>query len=108
MRTFDLIVDHVVVDEVALADGPLVLVAVDHVLEVRHGVRGGRGGQADLDGVEVVERLAPDRQLRGGVAAVALVGDDQVEGVDGMSSCSASSSTVLVAELEDGLAGRRG
>ena len=40
------------------------------------------GGQADLDGVEVVERLAPDRQLLRGVAAVALVGDDQVEGVD--------------------------
>ncbi len=43
---------------------------------------GRRRGQADLDGVEVVERVAPDRQLGGGVAAVALVGDDQVEGVD--------------------------
>ena len=30
----------------------------------------------------MVERLAPDRQLLRGVAAVALVGDDQVEGVD--------------------------
>ena len=45
-------------------------------------MRGGRGGEADLDGVEVVERLAPDRLLLGRVAAVALVGDDQVEGVD--------------------------
>ena len=43
----------------------------------------GRGGEADLDGVEVVERVAPDGQLLGGVAAVAFVGDDQVEGVDG-------------------------
>ncbi len=43
---------------------------------------GGRGGEADLDRVEVVERVAPDRQLLGRVAAVALVGDDQVEGVD--------------------------
>ena len=72
----------VVVDEVALADRPLVLVAVDEVLEVGHGVRSRRGGQADLDGVEVFERVAPDRQLLGRVAAVALVGDDQVEGVD--------------------------
>ena len=52
---------RVVIDEVALADGPLVLVAVDDVVEVRRGVGGGRGGQADLDGVEVVERVAPER-----------------------------------------------
>ena len=77
-----MILHDVVVDEVALADGPLVVVAVDDVLEVGHGVGGGRGGEADLDGVEVVERVAPDRQLLGRVAAVALVGDDQVEGVD--------------------------
>ena len=56
--------DHVVVDEVALADGPLVLVAVDDVLEVRRRVSRRRRGQADLDRVEVVERVAPDRQLR--------------------------------------------
>ena len=56
--------DHVVVDQVALADGPVVLVAVDDVVEVGLGVRGRRGGQADLDGVEVVERVAPERQLR--------------------------------------------
>ena len=34
MRTSDLMRDHVVVDEVALPDGPLVFVAVDDVLEV--------------------------------------------------------------------------
>ena len=82
MRTSDLTRHDVVVDEVALADRSLVVVAVDQVLEVGHGVGGRRGGQADLDGVEVVERVAPDRQLLGRVAAVALVGDDQVEGVD--------------------------
>ena len=55
----------VVVDEVALADGALVVVAVDQVLEVGHRVGGRRGGQPDLDGVEVVERVPPDRQLLG-------------------------------------------
>ena len=44
---------------------------------------GRRGGQADLDGVEVVQGVAPDGQLWRGVAAMAFVGDDQVEGVDG-------------------------
>ena len=34
MRTLDLTLHDVVVDQVALADGPLVLVAVDDVLEV--------------------------------------------------------------------------
>ena len=51
----------VVVDEVALADGALVLVAVDDVLEVRRRVRGRRRGQADLDRVEVVERRSARR-----------------------------------------------
>ena len=108
MRTSDLIVDDVVVDEVALADGPLVLVAVDEVVEVGHGVGGRRGGQADLDGVEVVERVAPDRQLGGGVAAVALVGDDQVEGVDRDVELLGVVVDRLVADAEDGLAGRTG
>ena len=82
IRTSERTRDHVVVDEVAVADGTVVVVAVGKVLEVGHRV-GGRGrGQADLDRVEVVERVAPDRPLPGRVAAVALVGDDQVEGVD--------------------------
>ena len=73
---------HVVVDEVAVADRVLVVVAVREVLEVRHGVGRGGGGEPDLDRVEVIERLAPDRLLLRRVAAVTLVGDDQVEGVD--------------------------
>ena len=60
---------HVVIDQEALADGPLVLVAEDDVLEVAGGMGGGRGGEADADGVEVVERVAPDRKLLAGVAA---------------------------------------
>ncbi len=60
-----------------------VAVGEDQVGEVGHRVRRRGRGQADLDGVEVVEGLAPDRQLLRGVAAVALVRDDQVEGVDG-------------------------
>ena len=46
-------------------------------------MRGGRGGEADLDGVEMVEGVAPDAHLLRRVAAMAFVGDDQVEGVDG-------------------------
>lgn len=74
---------HVVVDQVALADSPVVLVAEHQVLEVGHGVQGWRGRQAHLDSVEVVEGVAPDGHVPCGVAPVALVGDDQVEGVDG-------------------------
>jgi hypothetical protein len=55
-------------------------------------VGGGGGGEADLDGVEVVEGVAPDGELLAGVAAVAFVGDDEVEGVDGDVEASASSS----------------
>ena len=45
-------------------------------------MRRGRGGQADLDGVKVVERLAPDGEFRGSVSAVAFVGNDQVKRVN--------------------------
>ena len=75
-------VHHVVIDQVALAHGAGVLVAVHDVAEVRLGVGRRRGGQADLDGVEVVQRVPPDGHLGRRVAAVALVGDDDVEGVD--------------------------
>ena len=54
----------VVIDQVALADGAGVFVAVDHVVEVGLGVGGGRGGQADLDGVEMVQRVPPERRPR--------------------------------------------
>src|ERR1035441_153695 len=43
---------------------------------------GGCGSEADLDGVEVVKGAPPDGGLGRGVAAVAFVGHDQIEGVD--------------------------
>ena len=73
---------NVVVDQVALADGALVLVPVDDVIEVRGRVQRRRGGEPDLRRVEVVDRAPPDGVELRGVAAVALVGDHQVEGVD--------------------------
>lgn len=74
--------DHVVVHEVSLGHRLPIVVAEDKVFEVRGGVRRGRGGQTDLEGIEVIERGTPDRLLCGGVAPVALVRDDDVEGVD--------------------------
>src|SRR5207237_48559 len=47
--------------------------------EEADGLAGGGGGQADQEGVEVVEHLAPE-VVDG---AVALVGHDKVEGLDG-------------------------
>ncbi len=64
----------------AISDGALVGVFGDQVLvEEAQGVFRGRGGQADEEGVEVLEHLAPEVVDR----AVALVGDDEVEGLDG-------------------------
>ena len=108
MRTFGLDVHHVVVDQEALADGALVLVAVDHVAEVGLGVGGRRGGQADLDGVEVVERVPPDGQLGRGVAAMAFVGDDDVEGVDGDVELVGVLVDVVLLARPDAPAGRTG
>ncbi len=55
--------DDVVIDQEAFGDGGFVLVLEDFFLEERGGVAGGRGGEADFDGVEVVERSAPDGGL---------------------------------------------
>ena len=74
--------DGVKIDEEAFADDTLIFVAVDHVLEEGFRVRRRRRGQADLDGVEMLERVAPDRLLGGGIAAMAFVRDDDVEGVN--------------------------
>ncbi len=55
--------DRVVVDQMALAYGAVVLVAVDEIFEVGHRVQCGSSGQANLDGVEVIECVTPRGQL---------------------------------------------
>ena len=74
--------DGVVVDKVALSHGPLVLVAVGHLLEVGRRVRRRRGRQPDLDGIEMFECAPPHRDLGRCVPPVALVGDHKIEGVN--------------------------
>ena len=70
----------IVVDVHAVGDGLLVAVLHHEVLvEEADGLLGGRGGEADEVGVEVFEHLAPE-VVDG---AVAFVGDDEVEGLDG-------------------------
>ena len=70
----------VVVDVDAVGHGLLVAVFHDQVLvEEAEGLLGGRGGEADQVGVEVLQHLPPE-VVDG---AVALVGDDDVEGLDG-------------------------
>ncbi len=60
----------------AVGDGLVVAVLHDEVLiEEADGLAGGRGGEADQEGIEVEQHLAP--QLVDG--AVALVHDDEVE-----------------------------
>ena len=64
------------------AVGHRLLVAVLHdevLVEEADGLLGGGGGQADQEGVEVLQHL-PSEVIDG---AVALVGHDEVEGLDG-------------------------
>ncbi len=64
----------------AIGDGALVVVLGHAVLmEVGDGLRRGRGGQADEKGVEVFQYLPPEVVDR----AVAFIGDDEVELLDG-------------------------
>ena len=74
--------DGLVLHQEAVPDGLIDSVAVDGIAEHRHRVRGGRGRQPHLHRVEVPDGVAPETDVAGGVAAVAFVGDDQVEGVD--------------------------
>ena len=67
------------VDVHAVGHGLLVVVLHDEVLvEEAEGLLGGRGGQADEEGVEVFQDLPPQVVDR----AVALVDDDEIEGLD--------------------------
>ena len=70
----------VAADVHAIGDGFLVVVFHDEVLlEEAEGLLGRRGGEADERGVEVFEHLPPE-VVDG---AVTLVGDDEVEFLDG-------------------------
>ncbi len=64
----------------AIGHGLLVVVLHDQILiEEAEGLLGGRGGEADDEGIEIFEHLPP--QVVDG--AVALVRDDEVESLDG-------------------------
>ncbi len=70
---------NVVADIDAIGDGALVRIFADEVLiKEADGLFAGRGGEADEEGVEVFEDLAPE-VVDG---AMAFVGDDEVEGLD--------------------------
>ena len=77
----DLGADAVDVEVDVDAVGHGLLVGVFHhqvLVEEAEGLLGRRGGQADQEGVEVFEHLPPEVVDR----AVALVDDDEVEGLD--------------------------
>ena len=84
--------DRLVIHQKAVENCLLDAVAKNWLAKKRDGVRGGCGGEADLDGVEVIEGVAPDAHLLRGVTAMTFVGDDQVESVDRNVESSASSS----------------
>ena len=73
---------NVVINQKALTHRPLVLVAINDVLEVGHRVGSRCRGQANLDAVEVIERFPPDRAFLSRVASVTFIGNNQVKSVD--------------------------
>ena len=84
--------DHVVVDEESFADGPVVLVPVHDILEVRRGMAAGVAVSPILTASKwssVRRQIALARR----VPTVALISNDQVERVDGNIELSASSSS---------------
>src|SRR5687767_5245180 len=57
-------------------------IAERDMLEIGMGMYGRCGGEADLDAVEVVKRRAPAPHFGCGVPSMALIGDDDIKGVD--------------------------
>ena len=71
------------IDVDAIGDGSLAGVFHDQIaVEEAEGEFGGRGGEADEGGVEILEHLPPEVVDR----AVALVDDDEIEELDGNGS----------------------
>ena len=74
--------DGLVVHEPAVTDRLLDAIAEHRLAKEGNGMSGGRGGKAYADRVEVLERITPDARLLCRVATVALIRDDEVEGVN--------------------------
>ena len=97
---------NVVVDKVSLSDSAGILVTVDDIIEVRLRMCGRRGGQPDLDSVEVVEGISPRGLLCSRVATMALIRDDDVERMMGYFQLLRIVLNVLIA-APDGLASKQ-
>ncbi len=68
-----------VINEEAVEDGLLHGVTKNRRTKQRRGVRRGRGGETDFDGVEVIYCGAPDAHFLRRVSAMAFVRDDDVK-----------------------------
>ena len=74
--------DGFVVHQEAIEDGLLNIVAEHRRAKQRRGVRCRRGREANLDGVEMRERVAPETRLLQSIAAMTFVRDDEIKGVN--------------------------
>ena len=74
--------DRIVVDQKAFIDCAAIFVAINDVSEVSGCVLRRCRSQAELDRVEMIKRVAPERLLGGSISAMAFVGDDQIKCMD--------------------------
>ena len=75
--------DSIVVYEKAIHNGLISGVAIDYFLEKGQCVWCGGGCEADLDGIEILDHLAPDSRLFRRETTMAFIGYNKVECMDG-------------------------
>ena len=71
--------DLIKIDEEAIADSLFNAIAKDGFSKKRDGVSGRRCREADVDSIKMLKRIAPNACLLRTVAAMAFVGDDEIE-----------------------------
>src|SRR4030042_473026 len=73
--------NSIIVNQIAFTDSPFIIIAIDNFLKESLGVHSGCGSQTNFYPIKMVQDLAPFTFFLSCISTVALIGNDDIEGM---------------------------
>ena len=73
--------NSIIVNQIAFTDSPFIIIAIDNFLKESLGVYSGCRSQSNFYPIKMVQDLAPLTFLLSGISTVALIGNDDIDGM---------------------------
>src|SRR4030043_605864 len=73
--------NRIIVNQIAFTDSPFIIIAIDNFLKESLGVHSGCRSQSNFHPIKMVQDLAPFTFFLSCISTVALIGNDEIEGM---------------------------